>query len=303
MLFAAAAALASASSPAAAAFGGSDAGTAGAAFLKLPVGARAPAMGEAYGAVADDAAALHYNPAGLALLERRSAVFSHNEHLAFFRHEFLAYAHPLAERGTLAGSFTLLTQDPVARVDNTGREAGGSFAPSDLAFSAAYARAAGPWCFGANLEYVSQTLDDESAAGFAADLGALRRLGAFTAGLAVTGLGPDLRFRTAGDPLPLALRLSGAWRGGPALLAAEAVAPRDGGPALRLGGEWRLAAGPDSSWAARAGYRTDTIGGLGALSGLSLGVGLRLGRWDVDFAFLPYGALGRSYRLGMGFRF
>ena len=41
-------------------------GTSAATFLKLGFGARPLGLGEAYVAVADDAAALHYNPAGLA---------------------------------------------------------------------------------------------------------------------------------------------------------------------------------------------------------------------------------------------
>ncbi len=41
-----------------------------AAFLDLGAGARAPGMGDAFTALADDAYAIHYNPAGLAQLER-----------------------------------------------------------------------------------------------------------------------------------------------------------------------------------------------------------------------------------------
>src|SRR5579864_5665137 len=52
-------------SPAFAAFSSNDKGTTTANFLKLGVGARAEAMGEAYTAVADDATALHWNPAGI----------------------------------------------------------------------------------------------------------------------------------------------------------------------------------------------------------------------------------------------
>ena len=42
-------------------------GTAGFQFLKLGVGARPVAMGSAYTAVADDANALFWNPAGLGI--------------------------------------------------------------------------------------------------------------------------------------------------------------------------------------------------------------------------------------------
>ncbi len=41
------------------------AGAAAAPYLKLPMGARGTAMGEAFSGIADDVSALYYNPAGL----------------------------------------------------------------------------------------------------------------------------------------------------------------------------------------------------------------------------------------------
>ena len=54
------------------------AGPARAAFLDLGAGARAPGLGDAFTALADDAYAIHYNPAGLAQIDRAqfSAAYS-----------------------------------------------------------------------------------------------------------------------------------------------------------------------------------------------------------------------------------
>src|SRR4030081_2917596 len=51
----------------------SGAGTTGAEILKIGVGARAIAMGEAYAAQADDVSSLYWNPGGLALMQERQA--------------------------------------------------------------------------------------------------------------------------------------------------------------------------------------------------------------------------------------
>ena len=91
-----------------------------AAFEDMGAGARAPGMGNAFVAVADDAYAVYYNPAGLGTLERPQFAASYtslymgltdNSSLGT---SFIGYAHPLQEGrlGTLAtawNSFSLNT--------------------------------------------------------------------------------------------------------------------------------------------------------------------------------------------------
>ncbi|HBA61505.1 MAG TPA: hypothetical protein DCZ92_11960 [Elusimicrobia bacterium] len=54
------------------------AGASYAAFDDLGFGARAPGMGDAFSAVADDVSSVYYNPAGLSVLERPKAMASHS---------------------------------------------------------------------------------------------------------------------------------------------------------------------------------------------------------------------------------
>ena len=58
--------------------GGQRAGISTAQFLKIGVGGRAAALGEAFIAVANDASALYWNPAGLVQFEENQVMFSHN---------------------------------------------------------------------------------------------------------------------------------------------------------------------------------------------------------------------------------
>lgn len=84
-----------------------------AAFEDSGAGARAPGMGNAFTAIADDVYAIHYNPAGLALLRRPEVATSYTRHFmgltdnSQLTTSFLGYAHPLrgGENGTVAGAW------------------------------------------------------------------------------------------------------------------------------------------------------------------------------------------------------
>lgn len=67
-------------------------------FLKLPVGARALGMGSAFVALADDATAVYWNPAGLVFASQRQAWAEHAEQFGdLVNHDFLAFQLPLAK--------------------------------------------------------------------------------------------------------------------------------------------------------------------------------------------------------------
>ena len=59
--------------------GGQRAGISTAQFLKIGVGARASALGDAFVAIANDASALYWNPAGLVQFKNDEIIFSHNK--------------------------------------------------------------------------------------------------------------------------------------------------------------------------------------------------------------------------------
>ena len=61
-------------------------------FLLLDANARAAGMGGAYTALANDANALLYNPAGLGRISAHEATFMHNEHFQGVKQEYLAFS-------------------------------------------------------------------------------------------------------------------------------------------------------------------------------------------------------------------
>lgn len=98
-----------------------------AAFEDEGAGARAAGMDHAFTAVADDASAIHYNPAGLALLSRPEAAMSHTRHFmgltdnSELSTSFLGYAHPLkgGEKGTLGAAWQQFALDPASYREQT----------------------------------------------------------------------------------------------------------------------------------------------------------------------------------------
>ena len=92
-------------------------GTAGAQFLKIGTGARAVGMGEAFVAVADDASAIWWNPAGVARITMSGEshlTLNHSTWPAQISHEFFGYAFTYRSLpGAYALSSTVLQMDPI----------------------------------------------------------------------------------------------------------------------------------------------------------------------------------------------
>ena len=79
--------------------GSSDRGTSSAELLKLGVGARAVAMGEAFSAAADDATALYWNAAGLTRVSAQSATFMHAPYVDGSFFNYAVYGRKLGDLG------------------------------------------------------------------------------------------------------------------------------------------------------------------------------------------------------------
>ena len=79
-------------------------GTSMANFLKIGVGARATAMGDAYVAIADDISTLYWNPGGLSTLENNQMMFQAAEWLVNTRLNFFGFSYRLGTLGVFGVS-------------------------------------------------------------------------------------------------------------------------------------------------------------------------------------------------------
>jgi hypothetical protein len=300
-----------------AAFSSASRGTTTAQFLKLGVGARAVGLGEAYTAVADDATALYWNPAGMTRVEHRSATFMHALHLDSSFLDYGSFAQSLGRAGAVGASVQYFSAGGMPQTDINGIETG-RFSPYDLAVSVGYANKLQgietPTLIdlegisaGLSMKYVrSKILDSAQTVAF--DFGFLSpplwndRLSlAFTA----TNLGPPMKFDKEEEDLPLQLKVGSAYRGGDRWNASLDVGfPRDNAPYVAAGGEY-LFQPPASEYnlAGRLGLNSRTMGDVDGLTGLSFGLGLKARRFWLDYAFLPFGSLGITHRISVSFLF
>src|SRR5882724_12008746 len=141
----------------------SNAGTSGAAFLKIGPGARPAGMGEAFTGVADDIHSVYYNPSGLGLLHSPEITGMHMQYFQNIAYEFAAFAVPTAN-GTWAVSIANLHTDDIdRRTDDTDAPIG-QFGASDSAYMLSYGKAINSrLSLGASAKYIRQTIDSINA--------------------------------------------------------------------------------------------------------------------------------------------
>ncbi len=151
----------------------SKVGAAGGQFLKIGVGARANAMGGAYGAVANDLSSIFWNPAGLAEVGTMSADFSYTQWFATYSHNFGALALPVGDGYTAAFSVISLSSGDIRVTTIDKPEGTGSiYQVNDIAVAASFAGfLTDQFSFGVTVKYVQNAFSSVAADGFAFDIG------------------------------------------------------------------------------------------------------------------------------------
>ncbi len=280
-------------------------GTSGAQFLKIGAGARPTAMGEAFVGIADDVIAVYYNPAGLGFISRPQMTAMHTQWFQGMDYDFGAFAYP-TNHGAFALSAATLKADDIARRGADESEQG-DFGSLDAAYALSYARNMGPQLsLGLTARYLKQEIDSASAGAWGGDAGILKRLERYpvSVGLAVLHFGQEVKFNEEGDPQPLTIDLGfGVDLFRDRLkLGLNTKKPRDNDMQYGVGSEWKQPLGEDFRAALRAGYNsagTDPDG----TTGISLGAGLGFRQIDFDFAWVPFGDLGNTFRYAIVAKF
>jgi hypothetical protein len=201
-------------------------------FLLISPGARAAGMGEAFVAVADDASAVFWNPAGLAFQEGREITFTHAKWLpqlvTDMYYEFLAYRQQFESLGvTLGANVTFLNLGEQVHTLEDSPEPVGTFQSWDLAVSVLAGFKLGPNLgMGVGARYIRSNLapmgaGEEKGEGvgnaFSVDVAVLYKmpfLRGLSLGANLSNMGPKITYIDAAqaDPLPTNLKVGLAYR-------------------------------------------------------------------------------------------
>lgn len=297
------------------------AGSAGATpfnFIFLDADARPVALGGAYAALAGDANALLYNPAGLGALKSHQLTLMHSQYFQGITQEYAAFAYNVGENdqynenrygngytGRRQGwgvmlntlSFGAIQRTTLSNPDGTGLS---NFGLRDSVVAFGYGAQVRPGLsVGAAVKGFYETVDNAALSAPAADAGLLYAPASLplSFGFAAQNLGPGARTRGSSgtEPLPATVRAGAAvFVGQGGLLSFDVVETRGGRPTIHAGAEYAAF----DRLALRAGYDGKNEAGPGVTAGL----GVLLPGASVNYAFVPFGVLGDAHRISLEFR-
>ena len=277
-----------------------NAGTRAMTFLKIGIGAKAMSMGESHVAATDDLYASYWNPAGLARIQQPQLALMHNEWFAGINHQFIGFALPVGDIGTVGASANYLSFGELQGRDRDGNETT-IFRPYDLALIVSYANAVTlNLAFGANAKFLREQIADESGTGIAFDFGGLYTFPELPLALGFNAqhVGPRVRFVEEAFGLPFTFRFGAAYQpwSEAFMLTADVVRPSDNDITTGIGAAYTIA----NILQLRTGYKYKLGGNdLGGTSGLTGGFGLTLRRFQIDYALVPFGVLGLTHRFSL----
>ncbi len=217
-------------------------GEAAVPFLLLAPDSRGGAIGESGTGLADNSAAIFWNPAGIAFLKGSEISITHSNWLPQFHldifYDYLTYRQYIDDiDGSLTASITYMNYGKFVRTGPDDPTPLGTFSSFDAALTVGYAtKLSSDWGIGFNLRLIHSQLSDQptaqeqgsgTATSVSFDVAAMWRpekfvipfvdedLGKkFSIGANLSNLGPKINYidRAQADPIPTNLRLGFAYQ-------------------------------------------------------------------------------------------
>ncbi|MBU1065753.1 PorV/PorQ family protein, partial [bacterium] len=288
-------------------------------------------------AVANDASAIYWNPAGMAKLERNEVLLNHTEWLADINYDFASMVIKLDDASAFGVSYTGLNMgDMEIRTILEPEGTGELFSVNDMSFGISYARnLTDRFSIGFNGKYIQQDIYHMSSSAFAVDIGTLfkTRLNGMTIGMSISNFGNKMTLsgkdalvkhdidaniegnndrinaylNTDSWSLPLTLRLGVAMdllktRISRLTVAADAMHPSDNLESMNVGFEYSLKEflfirGGYTNLFLEDGEETIAVGG-----GIHYSI-RGFASLHFDYAYSDFGILNNVHRFSIGLSF
>jgi hypothetical protein len=291
--------------------------TVGMPFLKLGVGARPAAMGEAFSAVADDANAMFWNPGAMGMMDQFDVSIMLMNLYGAVTYTSGAAVFPISRRKkvSMGAAIAYLSATDTLR-DEYGNTQG-QFSLYDFLGAAGVGWRFNRYVsFGASGKFVYSKIYNYDAWSLLGDFGVKANpTKHLYLGLVLQNLGTPRRFIYDIEVAPTTIRgglaLLFPFQGSHFLFTSDLAWPIDDFPTVGLGGELKIYFSPEggvgsSGIAIRGGYRSGYH--LGTWGGFSFGLGYeyefsKLVHISLDAVYFSYGFLGDSERLSLGLNF
>ncbi len=283
-------------------------------FLRSDMSARPAALAGSFFAISDDPTTLFYNPAALGTLTapRLSAGFFKN--LLDVNAGSIVYGQSFDDIGTFGAGVIYQNYGSFTETDDVGN-AIGSFNASDLAFVVGYANTLeNNLYYGVGLKFIYSSLAGASSSALVGDVGIYYAIpeSRFAVGVSIRNAGKQLStyLGTHEDlPLDVAVGASIVPKGLPLLLNVgfhklnqdvNTFAERL--RSFTVGGEFTLS----RVLQLRIGYDNEqrrdlVLGSTSGLTGFSIGTGINIDRYRIDYALSSLGNIGSLHRVSVSF--
>ena len=296
--------------------GGQRAGISTAQFLKIGVGGRASAMGDAFVAIANDASALYWNPAGLVQFDEDEVIFSHNQWVVDINHEFLGGVYHFAGSFAVGLAITSLHMDDMPVTTEFAPFGNGQyFGFGDIAVGLTYSqRMTDKFSFGATVRYIEETLDKLKMRGVMIDLGTYywTGLGSTRFAVVVSNFGAELA--PDGDIVLVGNRKKSEWQSfAPPTMFRIGFAfepfqseehtittsvqlnhPNDNSENVSLGAEYVW----NKIFFIRGGYKFN-VDEQNYTFGAGIKIPINIARFTLDYSFSNFDRLGSAHRFSI----
>ncbi len=278
-------------------------------FLKIGPSARATGMGSAFTALANDATATYWNPAGMVEVTNTAVALDHAFWPADISVDFasVVFRVPFVA-GTWGASARAMSLDPqkertIFLPNGTGRE----FDAGDMSFGLSYAQFfTDKFSAGGTVHFIHSGLAEKSVNTYAVDFGLIYRIGfrGMRLGMIIQSLGGKVNYDDRESKLPtlfkIGLSMSAYQRGVHSLnTTGEFSHPSDNTERINLGGEYSF----NQFFYLRGGYNIDYDS-----QGAAAGFGLRIDTTQTsdlnfDYSWVDLGFLGDVHRFSLGFSY